>query len=77
MFLKHCFSEYVASNFQFIVAYSLMHKNRYKSIFKKFNEKFEKYILFYFTCILPDYMAHETIKEFWKIIYFENMRAGA
>ena len=27
------------------------------------NKKFKK-TFYYFTCILPDYMAHETIKEF-------------
>ena len=31
---------------------------------------------YFFTCILPDYVAHESLKEFWKNIYFENMRAG-
>ena len=28
-----------------------------------------------FTCILPDYMVHESIKELWKNNHFENMRA--
>ena len=31
---------------------------------------------FYFlTCILPDYMAHNFPKEFWKNSHFENMTA--
>ena len=30
----------------------------------------------FFTCILPDYVAHEITKEFWKNNHFENMTAG-
>ena len=30
---------------------------------------------FFFTCILPDYVGHESLKEFWKNRHFENMRA--
>ena len=30
----------------------------------------------FFTCILPDYVVHESSKEFWKIRHFENMTAG-
>ena len=38
------------------------------------NEKFKKQ--FYFsTFILPDYVSHESSKEFWKNSHFENMRA--
>ena len=29
----------------------------------------------FFTCILPDYVSHESFKEFWKNSHFENMRA--
>ena len=29
----------------------------------------------FFTCILPDYVGHESFKEFWKTNQFENMRA--
>ena len=29
-----------------------------------------------FTCILPAYVSHESLKEFWKNSHFENMRAG-
>ena len=29
----------------------------------------------FFTCILPDYVSHKSLKEFWKISHFENMRA--
>ena len=29
-----------------------------------------------FTCVLPDYVAHESSKEFWKITHFENMRGA-
>ena len=32
---------------------------------------------FYFLiCILPDYLSHESSKEFWKKRHFEDMRAG-
>ena len=30
---------------------------------------------YFFTCILPDYVAHDITKEFWKNSHFENMRA--
>ena len=30
----------------------------------------------FFTCILPDYMAHSIPKEFWENSHFENMTAG-
>ena len=33
-------------------------------------------IFYFFSCILPDYVAHESLKEVWKNIHFENMRAG-
>ena len=46
-----------------------------QKFFKGFiNEKFKKRFYF-FTCILPDYVSHESPKEFWKNKYFENMRA--
>ena len=38
------------------------------------NKKF-KNGFYFFTCILPDYVAHDILKEFWKNIHFENMRA--
>jgi len=39
------------------------------------SEKFRKQ--FYFlTCILPDYVPQESLKEFWKNSHFENMLAG-
>ena len=31
---------------------------------------------YFFTSILPDYVFHESTKEFWKNRHFENMRAG-
>ena len=49
---------------------------------KKQNDLYSKNILekssrnnFFFTCNLPDYMSHESLKEFWKNYHFENMRA--
>ena len=30
----------------------------------------------FFTCIIPDYVAYESQKEFWKNSHFENTRAG-
>mgnify|MGYP007048378678 CR=1 FL=1 len=43
----------------------------YFSVMKSSKNKF-----YFFTCILPDYVAHESPKEFWKNIDFENVRAG-
>jgi len=56
--------------------YSLMRKYRYKRIFKNFIcKKFTKWFYF-FNCILPNYVTHESQKEFWKNSHFENTRAG-
>ena len=41
---------------------------------KKVYSKVQETILF-FTCILPDYLGHESFKKFWKNSHFENMRA--
>ena len=44
-------------------------------MFKDFiSEKLRKQFCF-LTCILPDYVAQESFKEFWKNDHFENMRA--
>ena len=52
--------------------YSLMHKKTDKIIFKNcISEKFRKQ-LYVFACILPDYVFHESPKEFWKNNHFEN-----
>jgi hypothetical protein len=32
--------------------------------------------IFFSTCISPDYVSHESSKEFWKNSHYENMRAG-
>ena len=32
--------------------------------------------IIFFTCILPDYMAHDSSKKFFKNSHFENRRAG-
>ena len=40
-------------------------------ISKKFRKQF-----YFLTCILPDYVVHESLKEFWQNSHFENMRAG-
>ena len=56
--------------------YSLFTFKSHKSIFKNFiNEKFRKWFYF-FTCILPDYVPHESFKEFWKNSHFKNTRAS-
>ena len=57
-------------------SYRLLHQNRDKSKSKNFiNGKFKKW--FYFlTCISPDYVSHESSKEFWKNSHYWNMRAG-
>ena len=39
------------------------------------NKKFWK-TFYFFTCILPDYVAHDITKEFWKNSHSENMTAG-
>ena len=52
-----------------------METNRTKVSPKNFiNEKFRKQSYF-FTCILPDYVGHESLEDFLKNIHFENMRA--
>ena len=39
------------------------------------SKKFSK--LFYFlTCILPDNVFHESLKNFWQNSHYENMRVG-
>jgi hypothetical protein len=48
--------------------YYLFH---YFSLMKSSENRF-----YFFTCILPDYVAYERPKEFWKNSHFENMRAG-
>ena len=59
----------------FFYKYSLMHKKTDKTKFKNcISEKFMKQHNF-FTCISPDYVFHESPKEFWKNNHFENMRA--
>ena len=56
--------------------YCLSQFKRDKSIFKKsISEKFRKKFYF-FTYILPDYMAHDIPKDFLKNNHFENMTAG-
>jgi hypothetical protein len=53
-----------------------MHKKTDKSILKNcIIEKFRKK-LYFLTCILPDYVFHESPKEFCKNNHFENMRAS-
>ena len=53
-----------------------MHEKRDKSILRIFiNEKFRK-LSYFFTCILPNYLTHESQKDFWKNSHFENTRAG-
>ena len=39
------------------------------------NETFKK-AFYFFTSILPDYVSHESLKEFWKNCHFENIKAG-
>ena len=57
--------------------------NSHKLCFKmKMTKVYSKHLLmkssrnnFFSTCILPDYVSHESSKEFWKNSHFENMRA--
>ena len=48
--------------------YYLFH---YLSLTKSSENRF-----YFFACILPDYVAYERPKEFWKNSQFENMRTG-
>ena len=57
----------------FLYSYSIQKR---QSILLFFLMKSSDDILYFGTCILPDYVAHESLKEFWTNIYFENMRAG-
>ena len=59
-------------------------KSKYRPVRKKYdsfklkifiNKKFWK-PFYFFTCIWPDYVAHDITKEFWKNSNFENMTAG-
>ena len=51
-------------------------KRKRQKFFNKFiSEKFKKQFHF-FTCTLPNYVSHESYKEFWKNSHFEKMRAG-
>ena len=43
---------------------------QYFSLMKSSENEFN-----FFACILADYLAHESPKEFWKNSHFENMRA--
>ena len=53
-----------------------MHKKTDKTIFKNYiSEKFMKQLNFSI-CISPDYVFHESPKEFWKNSHFECMRAS-
>jgi len=57
--------------------YSLIRKKSDSTIFKNFvREKFRKQFNFFFTCILPDYVSHESLKVIWKNSDFENMGAN-
>ena len=38
--------------------------------------KSSNFFFYFFVCILPDYLSHESSKEFWKKRHFENMGAG-
>ena len=42
---------------------------------KDFSNKMFRKKFGFLTCILPDYLSHESPKEFWKNSHFENMRA--
>ena len=53
-----------------------MRKKPELSIFKNCISEIFRKQLYFFTCILPDYVVHESPKEFWKNNHFENMRAS-
>ena len=60
---------------QGIIKYSDLKWMRQKFYLFFINEKFKK-ILYFFTCILPNYVPHEITKEFWKNSHFWNVTAG-
>ena len=67
-------------NFKKVTVYEIKLDSDSKRIRQKFyqffiNEKVKK-ILYFFICILPNYVPHEITKEFWKNSHFEKMTAG-
>jgi hypothetical protein len=47
----------------------------HKTIFKDVVSEKHRQQFCFFTCILPDFVAHEIFKELWKNIHFKNMKA--
>ena len=68
---------------QYILTQYTTHTILYKDLLEtKSTKLYSKMLLvkssennFLFTCTLPDYVSHESSKEFWKNTHFENMRA--
>ena len=72
---KSMIIHYKDSSPHFFAKYRPVHKKYDSSKLKNFiNEKFKK-IFNFFTCILPNNVAHDITKEFWKNSNFENMTA--
>ena len=61
-------------HYEGMVLSSVSRQKWQKFIQKIYKWKVLKTILF-FTCILPNYVSHESHKEFWKNSHFENMKA--
>ena len=53
-----------------------MRKRPELSIFKNCISEMIRKQLYFLTFILPEYLFHESPKEFWKNNHFENMRAS-
>ena len=52
----------------------LRKSNIFASHLSLITEKFKKQF-YLFTCILPDYVSHESSKDFWRKNHLGNMRA--
>ena len=52
-------------------------RNERDNLFHYFSlMKSSKNCAYFFTCILPDFVTHESSKVFWKNSHFENIRAA-
>ena len=69
--VSHCEKQIPIKDFK----QSLIRNESDKIRFKNFIIIKEQETILFFICILPDYVSHESSKEFWRNSYFEHMRA--
>ena len=67
--VSHCEKQIPIKDFK----QSLIRNESDKIRFKNFIIIKEQETILFFICILPDYVSHESSKEFWKNSHFENM----